>query len=334
MKFLGITAFFLVLIPDLAGAQNFEGYFSQPVKCAPYKECVVQQYVDLDPSSGRSDYACGKASYDGHKGTDFRLVNGRVYHQNIDVVAMADGTVLRVRDGVMDKLVHGPEDLHRLEGKDCGNGLVIDHGAGVEAQYCHLKRGSLIVRPGERVARGDKLGHVGLSGKTEMPHVHVTFRYKGKIVDPYVGLVDQSAGSCPLTRRPWWNQQVLDAFPYQSSLIIEAGFSNRTFKSGEREATVFDDGVKPDSPALVAFVRLINLKKGDQVELKLNGPEGSGLALHKRMQAEAKYQARKIYFLGKKRRNNLWPTGTYQGRALVWRDGELVHEKGFSTQVN
>ena len=185
MKFLGILAFFLMLIPDQAGAQNFEGYFSQPVNCRPYKECVVQQYVDLDPTSGRSDYACGKASYDGHKGTDFRLVTGRVYHKNIDVVAMADGTVLRVRDGVADRLVRGPDDLRRLKGKDCGNGLVIDHGQGVEAQYCHLKRGSLNVRPGKRVARGDKLGHVGLSGKTQMPHVHVTFRYKGKIVDPY-----------------------------------------------------------------------------------------------------------------------------------------------------
>ena len=166
-----------------------------------------------------------------------------------------------------------------------------------------------------------------------MPHVHVTFRYKGKIVDPYVGLFDQPTKSCPAQRLPWWRQEVLDDFPYQSSLIIEAGFSNRTFKSGEREAQLFDDLIKRDSSALLIFSRLINLKKGDQVELELIGPAGSGFALNKRMKAEANYQARKIYFLGKKRRQALWPSGAYQGRVVVWRSGSLVYDKRFSTQV-
>lgn len=54
-----------------------------------------------------------------------------------------------------------------------GNHVVVDHGDGTYAAYAHLRRGSVAVRAGDEVAVGDVLGHLGNTGNTSMPHLHV-----------------------------------------------------------------------------------------------------------------------------------------------------------------
>lgn len=53
-----------------------------------------------------------------------------------------------------------------------GNHVLIDH-AGVVVALCHLKRGSIAVRPGTHVATGDPLGRCGNSGNSTEPHLHL-----------------------------------------------------------------------------------------------------------------------------------------------------------------
>ncbi|MGF3055491.1 M23 family metallopeptidase [Microbacterium sp. YY-01] len=53
-----------------------------------------------------------------------------------------------------------------------GNHIFIAHEGAVVA-LCHLHQGSATVRPGQRVQRGDVVGHCGNSGNSTEPHVHV-----------------------------------------------------------------------------------------------------------------------------------------------------------------
>ena len=53
-----------------------------------------------------------------------------------------------------------------------GNHIVLDLGDGVYAVLAHLKRGSLLVRPGDRVVAGQRLAECGNSGNTSEPHLH------------------------------------------------------------------------------------------------------------------------------------------------------------------
>ncbi|MGY0025092.1 M23 family metallopeptidase [Streptomyces sp. cg35] len=53
-----------------------------------------------------------------------------------------------------------------------GNHIVLDLGDGVYAMYAHLQRGSLSVRPGDRVRAGQRLARCGNSGNSTEPHVH------------------------------------------------------------------------------------------------------------------------------------------------------------------
>jgi murein DD-endopeptidase MepM/ murein hydrolase activator NlpD len=57
-------------------------------------------------------------------------------------------------------------------GRILGNHVVLDLGDGVYAALAHLRRGSVRVRPGDRVAAGQQLAECGNSGNSSEPHLH------------------------------------------------------------------------------------------------------------------------------------------------------------------
>ena len=73
----------------------------------------------------------------------------REQRRGVDVLAAAAGRVLRVRDGATDVSVR-ERGARSVEGRECGNGVIIDHGEGWTTQYCHMAQDSLKVRPGRR----------------------------------------------------------------------------------------------------------------------------------------------------------------------------------------
>ena len=100
-----------------------------PVDCKIGETCFIQNYVDVDPSRRWRDYQCRGLSSDGHKGTDFRLLDMVAMEQGVAVLAAAGGRVKGYRKDLADGLyLNGETD--GLDGKICGNGVIIDHGNG------------------------------------------------------------------------------------------------------------------------------------------------------------------------------------------------------------
>ena len=157
---------------------------SLPIDCTLGDTCYIQNYVDHDPSDAASDFQCGGLTYDTHKGTDFGLISLAAMERGVDVFASAPGTVRGVRNDMRDVLF--TSDLSsEINGRDCGNGVVVAHDNGWETQYCHMREGSVSVIVGDLVEPGDVLGQVGLSGRTQFPHVHISVRQGGQLVDPF-----------------------------------------------------------------------------------------------------------------------------------------------------
>src|SRR4051794_27387255 len=146
-----------------------------PIACEMGKSCVLQNYVDHDPGPGSRDYRCGHLTYDSHKGTDIRVIDLPAFRRGVPVLAAAAGRVRAVRDGMPDVSVRDPSAAP-VAGREAGNSVVIEHGEGWETQYAHLRKGSVAVRPGDRVEGGQPLGMTGLSGNTEFPHLHFEVR--------------------------------------------------------------------------------------------------------------------------------------------------------------
>lgn len=98
------------------------------------------------------------------------------------VVAVMDGTIVEAIDGVADReRICMSRDLLRLmlfrpkpapPFSALGGNYVIMKCGDVYPLYAHLQRGSVSVRAGQAVRRGDVLGSVGNSGASLQPHLH------------------------------------------------------------------------------------------------------------------------------------------------------------------
>ena len=311
-----------------APAQAFELGF--PVACEIGRTCVIQQYVDHDAGPGVRDYMCGTLTYDGHNGTDIRVPTTAAQRQGVDVVAAADGEVLRGRDGMPDvparTIPPGP-----VEGRECGNGVVIAHADGWETQYCHLAQGSIRVKPGERVKAGQPLGRVGISGKADFPHLHFTVRRRGMVVDPFA--VAPSAGACG-SGTSLWAPGVRAALAYHERTMLNAGFATGAVTMEAIESGAAGrEALAADAPALVAFVRTIGLKGGDVQRLVVTAPTGEKLVDHTAAPLD-RNKAQYMLFAGAKRPAGGFAPGTYAATYTVLRDGKAVLEESFAVDLN
>ncbi len=86
------------------------------------------------------------------------------------VLAVSDATVVATSDGLPDQ-VPGDPDPVPAEQAD-GNFVMLDLGDGRYANYAHLQRGTIIVKPGDQVESGQRLAKIGNSGQTGVPHLH------------------------------------------------------------------------------------------------------------------------------------------------------------------
>jgi hypothetical protein len=88
-----------------------------------------------------------------------------------EALAVADARVVSTVDGLPEQLPgRFPPNLP-IEQAD-GNSVILDLGDGNYALYAHFQPGSLRVKPGDQVVRGQVLGLVGNSGNTVAPHLH------------------------------------------------------------------------------------------------------------------------------------------------------------------
>lgn len=95
------------------------------------------------------------------------------YHFGADYPAPTGTPVLAVNDGTV--VIAGQYPVR-------GGLVVIDHGAGVTSLYFHQSR--VLVKVGQRVRRGDRVGEVGTTGLSAGPHLHLELRVRGEGTNP------------------------------------------------------------------------------------------------------------------------------------------------------
>ncbi|HEY5797434.1 MAG TPA: M23 family metallopeptidase [Bosea sp. (in: a-proteobacteria)] len=301
-----------------------------PVACDLGRNCFIQNYVDADPAASAKDYQCGSRSYDGHNGTDFRLATMAAQRAGVDVLAAADGRVLRLRDGMADMSVREAGRAAAIKGSECGNAIIIEHADGWQTQYCHMARDSLRVQTGDRVRAGQAIGRIGLSGLTEYPHLHFTVRHRGQIVDPFA--FGAPPGSCGAGRSLWQPalQPLLD---YRQRAVLNEGFAATAVTMAmleEGEAERQTPG--KDAPALVAYVRGIGLRIGDVQSLVVKAPSGQPV-VEQRARPLERDQAQTLIFAGSRKPAGGWDSGTYRASYTVLQEGRIVLEREFDVQI-
>ncbi len=306
IRFAAAIAFIAAALPAVAR----DIPLAQPIDCLLGETCFIQNYVDADPGPGVADFTCGPLSYDGHKGTDFALHSLAAMRAGITITAAAPGHVRAMRDGEADNMTPA-------EGRDCGNGVVINHGGGWESQYCHMRQGSVAVKAGQRVTTGTKLGLVGLSGRTEFPHLHFSLRRDGEVVDPF-----NRDGITTCFKVPD-DQLWQDEINYRPGGLIAMGIATgipeyAAIKAGK--AAVVE--ASSSAPALVVWAYVFGGRAGDVLQLSIT-PEDGAAIISKNITLE-KTQAQLFRASGRRMPDGGWPAGTYRGESRLIRDGEVL----------
>lgn len=97
----------------------------------------------------------------------------RKFHKGLDFTAASGTPIQATGTGIV-----------RESGSRRGYGksVVIDHGYGYKTLYAHLSK--LMVKPGQRIKRGQTIGLIGNTGTSTAPHCHYEVFYRGKNVNP------------------------------------------------------------------------------------------------------------------------------------------------------
>lgn len=102
------------------------------------------------------------------------FTKARKMHEGMDFTAKTGTPIFASGDGVVARADNGASGF--------GNHIVIRHGYGYESLYAHLSKYKC--RAGQRVKRGDIIGYVGSTGRSEAPHLHYEVHKNGKVVNP------------------------------------------------------------------------------------------------------------------------------------------------------
>ena len=100
------------------------------------------------------------------------------FHNGIDIAVPVGTAVLCPADGKVTSVYFNATG---------GNQMVVEHSNGYRTGYAHLKSSEKAV--GSKVSKGDLIAYSGNTGASTGPHLHLTVRKNGELVDPEKHLV-------------------------------------------------------------------------------------------------------------------------------------------------
>ncbi len=141
------------------------------LKALRLKESALSRSPSIWPVRGKinSSFGYRRAPFGGH----------RSFHKGIDIKGAVGAPVVASAAGTV-----------KSAGYDGAYGIVVvvDHGAGIVTKYAHLQMAT--VKPGQNVKRGDRVGRVGMTGRTTGPHLHYEVVVGGVPRDPMKYILD------------------------------------------------------------------------------------------------------------------------------------------------
>jgi len=291
--------------------------FHLPIDCTIGTDCWVLNYPDvgLDKDGVAIDTGCNARTYEGHKGTDIMIADADAMKRGVDVVAARGGKIMRVRNSEDDHFPVSQETLDQIKAdkKECGNAVLIEHDDGWQSMYCHMKKGSVIVKAGQIVKTGEKLGQVGASGMTQFPHIHIGIIHKASVIDPFTG--HDITQACGADGTSLWEKSA--GLSYQPLTLFTMGFGDAPPSMKAIEQTRAPKiNVTKDSAALVFHAVLLGLKKDDAIALQIIDPDGQVYAQRKIRQE--KDRTRQMFYVGRKTPEGAQlKQGVYKGKLVV-----------------
>ena len=95
------------------------------------------------------------------------------FHQGQDITVKSGTPIYAPADGVVKRAYYAG---------GFGNHIKLDHGNGYSTLFAHLSK--IKVKHGQKVKRGDVIGHTGNTGRSTAPHLHYEIHHYGESKNP------------------------------------------------------------------------------------------------------------------------------------------------------
>ncbi len=108
-------------------------------------------------------------------------------HYGVDIPANYDDIVVAAKDGTVIYTYNGCTELANINsscGGYGGNQVYIDHGDGTVTLYSHMGKDTIVVKEGDTVRQGQKIGLASATGSATGPHLHFGVKVNDQLVDP------------------------------------------------------------------------------------------------------------------------------------------------------
>ncbi len=130
------------------------------------------EYAGIIGQNDSGINSCFKGSFRVTSPRGNRVINGKSEaHNGIDLVGVTNTSVYAIADGTIDATPYEANGFGYYVRQLLPDGRRI--------YYAHLKKGSICVKPGQKIKAGDKLGVMGATGKVTGAHTHLELRPAG-----------------------------------------------------------------------------------------------------------------------------------------------------------
>ena len=166
--------------PGAASIDDYQAGHTPPLSAAP-------------PPAAPAPAAAGEVTDYVTSGFGFRehpITGDHRFHTGVDLRAAEGAPIRAASEGVVKSA--GPRGGY-------GNAVEIDHGDGTTTLYAHAS--ALLVKPGQRVTRGEPVALVGQTGQATGPHLHFELRRHDHPVNPMAMVLPNPTGRALNTYR-------------------------------------------------------------------------------------------------------------------------------------
>lgn len=169
------------LVTYIDGVESYTTVLSEKQTKAPVNEIIlVGTKTYTAASSGYTWPTRGAYAISSYYGYRSASISGWSFHGGLDIVKSGGGSsgtpVVAAASGTVEVAYSGYSGY--------GHTVVINHGNGIKTRYAHMYPGSIAVRPGQKVSKGQQIGKIGSTGNSTGPHLHFEVIVNGTKVNP------------------------------------------------------------------------------------------------------------------------------------------------------
>lgn len=199
-----------------------------------------------------------------------------------------------------------------------------------------MLKDSITIKENQEVKKGQVLGFVGLSGKTEFPHLHITVKRNNIVLDPFLGTEPSINYNCnnssQTDKASLWDDATYAKLKYIDTAILNFYTTTKIpTKFLARTGQYRESTIDKNSKNIILWADIMGVQKGDNILFEIVDTNGNNV--FKSIQEVPKKYVLYFIYAGERLNKNKFSKGEYTSKLTLTRDNKVVTSSSKSISV-